>query len=259
MQSHAPARSPASAMARQMRPLGIFRGVIEQAPRSDATDDAQGANMPRVRDRSGHGEWSPARQPEDRVCVKAELCGHGSRIPANAEETGLSDRRRAAIPGPIDRQKPHTGRDRRIVTPRRHDPGLRSAGLHDHRPPVRVAAVPILHDSSVGEHDASVPTRSRHGGRLHGGAVEVRRRCPRRQGKPDERRADDLRVEQCRLVRGDLPFARTCGRDRRRHLDLAGHCAALLLERRDPDAIEAGSPDRSADGPRGRPAAGDGR
>ena len=43
------------------------------------------------------------------------------------------------------------------------------------------------------------------------------------------------------------------GRDRRRDLDLAGHCTALLLERRDPDAIRAGSTDRSVTGARGRP------
>ena len=42
--------------------------------------------------------------------------------------------------------------DRRIVTPRRHHPGLRGAGVHDHRAPARVAAVPVLDDSSVGEH-----------------------------------------------------------------------------------------------------------
>ena len=54
-----PATSPSSRRARHSLPDGVSREiVVDEAPRADPADDAQGADVIRVGDRSGNGERS---------------------------------------------------------------------------------------------------------------------------------------------------------------------------------------------------------
>ena len=96
--------------------------------------------------------------------------GQRSGVPSGAQQARLCDRRRPPYPGRFTDDQSHPGRDRRLVTPLPHRPGLRSPGMHDHRATGGIATLPVLDDPAVGQHETRVMTGSYHDSKTTGPA-----------------------------------------------------------------------------------------